>query len=146
MTAKDVIERALEITGYIEENTEKLLQATSAAEKVTAAITGEAGGGSPNFDKMADIVAKITKLKHEAIKSGEAQFDAGKDAVNIIALLDSPIHRQVLYKRYILAKSFRRIAKEMGYTYRNILYIHDNAVLKLEKKLAESGKGIDFSH
>jgi hypothetical protein len=53
----------------------------------------------------------------------------------VIDAVEHPDQKNVLVKRYINYEKWEAIALEMGYTYRNVCYIHGRALQAVERLL-----------
>lgn len=101
------------------------------------------GGGSQ--DKIATALAKVIDLKEEINQDIDHLIDLKKAAYDLLNRVENPQYVDVLHRRYFLHQSFEKIAVDLGYTYRNICYIHGKAlvafgeVLEAERK-AENEK------
>lgn len=146
MKAKEYLQQVNRFEESIEKGGEKLSRLRAKITKVTSSMSGEVVSGSKNPDKMTDTVENIEKTKGKMNSDADEQFSATVDIVNMIAMIENPNHRRVLYKKYIQLKSWGRIAFEMGYTYRGIINLHDKAVVKVAEKLEENQKTIDCSY
>lgn len=146
MKAKEYLQQVNRFEESIEKGGEKLSRLRAKITKVTSSMSGEVVSGSKNPDKMTDTVENIEKTKIKMNSDADAQFIATVDIINMIAMIENPNHRRVLYKKYIQLKSWGRIAFEMGYTYRGIINLHDKAVVKVAEKMEENQKTIDCSY
>lgn len=92
---------------------------------------GGAGGGFTNAsDKMVDLEAEITQKIDKLI-------DLKREAGALLRKLEDPKHYKVLHQHYILFETFEQIAVDMGYTYRNICYLHGRALQAFQRVLDE---------
>jgi DNA-directed RNA polymerase specialized sigma subunit len=88
--------------------------------------------GSTN-DKIGDTVAKIVDLEREVNETIDKYVDLKKRVLRTIAKVEDPAELRLLYLRYFRYMSWEQIACEMGYSYRNVCYIHSNALQSVEK-------------
>ena len=146
MNTKEYLQQVNSFEEKIEKAGDKLARLRSKITKVTSAMSGDVVSASKNPDKMTDTADNIEKTKIKMNSDADAQFFATVDIVNMIATIENPNHRRVLYKKYIQMKSWGRIAFEMGYTYRGIINLHDKAVIKVGEKIEENKKSIDCSY
>lgn len=117
--------------------TEELIRLKSLAQKITAAMDGEAVSGSKNLDPMGTVMVKID-LKEKEIERLKEEHERRKSFYSgIIDNLRKPVFIKILYKRYFFGKSLQKIAKEEGYCYRNICYLHGNALQAVENAIKE---------
>lgn len=146
MDTKEYLQQVGSFEEKIEISGEKLERLRAKLTKVTSAMSGDVVSGSKNSDKMTDTVENIEKTKGKMNSDTDGQFSATVDIVNMIAMIENPNHRRVLYKKYVQLKSWGRIAFEMGYTYRGIINLHDKAVIKVGEKIEENKNSIDCSY
>ena len=107
----------------------------SLATRITPSMSGSGGSAGGNQDKMGDAVARIIDKKREIDSAVDALIDLKEEASALLARLDKPEHLKVLHKRYIQYQSFETIACDMGYTYRNVHYLHGRALQAFGKLL-----------
>ena len=133
MTAKTYLSkiRALDIKIY--DSMEELAQLKALATKVTSAMDGEVVSSSKNPDKMTDVVAKIIKLQELLNRDVDKYVDNKREALELLADLENPIHYKILHSRYVLYKTWEQIACEIGYTYQWVCQLHGVALLEFEK-------------
>lgn len=109
----------------------------SLATRITPSMSGSGGSAGGNQDKMGDAVARIVDKKREIDSAVDALIDLKEEASALLACLDKPEHLKVLHKRYIQYQSFETIACDMGYSYRNVHYLHGRALQAFGKVLEE---------
>lgn len=124
---------------------EELERLASIAEKMTATMEGEAVSRTRNLDPLGEALTKknekekeIAQLKIEIEQLKSEHEQRVLRYRSIIDNLRKPVFIKILYGKYFLKKSLRQIAKEEGFCYRNICYLHGNAlqaVENAEKKL-----------
>lgn len=132
MKAKEELEKILTHDALMECKKEELMRLESLAQKITAAMDGEAVSGSKNLDPLGTVITKID-LKKAEIKRLKAEHE--KRLLYYSSLIDNlrkPVFIKILYRHYFFDESLKYIAKELGYGYRNICYLHGNALQALE--------------
>lgn len=134
-------------TSLLRRKEEELERLASLAEKMTATTDGEVVSRSRNLDPLGEAVAKkeekeqeIKNLKQEIenIKNEMVQMKAEHEKrvahyTSIIDNLRKPVFIKVLYGKYFLKKTLQQIADEIGTCYRNVCYLHGNALQAVEK-------------
>lgn len=138
-------------TSLLRRKEEELERLASVAEKVTATTEGEVVSRSRNLDPLGEAIAKknekekeIEQLKKE-IQNRKKEIEQLKadheqrvtHYTSIIDNLQKPVFIKILYGKYFLGKTLRQIAKETNYCYRNIRYLHGDALRAVEN--AEKG-------
>lgn len=103
------------------------------AMKVTSTISGDVGGGFSGKDKLADAVANIVDLEREINNKVDELIDLKKSLLVDIYRLTDANHVAVLYRRYFSYETFEKISADLGYSYRNICYIHGKALQELNE-------------
>ena len=84
---------------------------------------------------MGDTVAKIVEMQNEINRLIDLYADQKSYFSSIIDELQKPEQISVLYGHYYHGKSFQKLADELGYSRRNICYIHGDALQEVEKKM-----------
>ena len=112
--------------------------------KITATISPVAVSGSGSHDKLGDAIAKIVDLQEEINQKIDRYVDMKREISAVLEQMQDPDQVKVLHKRYFEYKPLERIACEMGYTFRNVCYIHGKALLAVEtllKGCEDDGEG-----
>ena len=138
MKAQEELSKILHYEALIESKSEELIRLDSLAKKMTAALDGEAVSGSKNLDPMGTVIAKKEMLFYEIVRLQDENEKLKAYLSGIIDGLKKPVFIKILYGRYFNGKSLNMIAEEEGYCYRNICYLHGNALQAVEKILNES--------
>jgi septal ring factor EnvC (AmiA/AmiB activator) len=137
----------------LEDKEEELERLASIAEKMTAALEGEVVSRTRNLDPLGKAIEnKTMKAKEvEDLKKEIKQLQQEKEQLmaeheqraayyrSIIDTLPRPEYIKILYGKYFLGKTLRQIAAEINYSYRNIRYLHGDALKAIEKM--EKGLG-----
>lgn len=112
----------------IDNKLEELARLRAMSTKVTPTLSGDVVSGSRSQDKLGNTVAKIMALEADVDRRVDALCDLKQTAMEIIDRLQNPNHIEVLHKRYFQYKSLEQISVDMGYSYRNVCYIHGKAL------------------
>ena len=102
------------------------------ATKMTSIISPVVVTKSSNPYQMEDSSIELVELKKEINAEIDRYVDFQRKVNDIINQLDDPDHVDVLNKRYFEYKPWEQIACEMGYSYRNVCYIHGKALQAFE--------------
>lgn len=137
MKAQEELSKILHYEALIESKTEELIRLDSLAKKMTAAMSGETVSGSKNLDPMGTVIIKKETLVKEIVRIQETYERQKAFLSSIIDGLKKPVFIRILYGRYFNGKSLNTIANEEGYCYRNICYLHGNALQAVEKAIGE---------
>lgn len=138
MKALMEFEKIASYEALIESKMEEIMRQDALVKKITAALGGETVCRSRNLDPLGTAIAKKEKLE---IELAALLVESNKHTEFLKAMIDSlekPIHIKVLYGLYLNGKKLAAIAEDEGYTYRNICYIHDDALLAIEEILKKS--------
>lgn len=110
--------------------------------RITPVLKDDVVKGSGNTDKIGNAIAKLVDMREELNRDVDKLVDKKREASALLKKLQNPLHYEVLHKRYVLFESFEQISIEMGYTYRNICYIHGRALQAFDRILKErKGEG-----
>lgn len=139
MTAKAYLQRVKSADAKINNKLEELERLESLATKVTASLNGDVVSGTRNPDKMTDAVARIIELQEEINQSVDEYINIKKEVNAELLKLEKPNHYRVLHSRYILYKTWERIACDMNCSYQWVCKLHGFALVELEKILIEEG-------
>ena len=135
MTLQKELEQILLDDAKIDSKLEELARLKALTTKVTAAMDGEVVSRSRNTDTMAEAVIKIVEMQDEINSLVDSYVDRKAFYAQAIDSLPKPVYIRVLYGYYYHGKSFQQIADEIGYTRRNVCYIHGDALQALENVL-----------
>lgn len=139
MNAKEYLKRVEEADTMIDEMLKEKDQLRGLTKRITqnlkqVIVTG--GGTQGGFTNASD---KIIDLERQIDREIDRFVDLKAEAIFLLAKVCeiNKKHYKVLHRHYILYESFEIIAVEMGYTYRNICYIHGRALQTFQKVLDE---------
>lgn len=127
-----------QIDGLIQD----LADAQAKATKVTSAISPVVVSRSTDPDQLEAGVMKIIELKKQINQKIDEFVDRKREMESIIEKVEDADQVKVLRKRYFEYKSWEQIAVEVGCKYRNVHYIHGDA-LKVVEALLKGGEGND---
>lgn len=128
MTAKEYLQQALRLDERINSKISQLESLRELATKCTSTITGMPRNPSPSQSPMADAVCKIIDLQDEINRDIDHLVDLKRELVGVIHNVEDVECRLLLELRYLCFKSWEDIAVQMGYTTRNIHYLHKQAL------------------
>ena len=142
MNALEELEKILLNEAKVEGKCESLIRLNSLAEKVTAAMNGETVSGSTDPDKMGNHLVKKEKLKSE-LKTLKDEYERHREFMSgVVDRLKNPLHIKVIYGLYFNGMKLKKVADEIGYSYRHTQDLRDIAVQDVQKILDE----IENSH
>lgn len=121
----------------ISSKVEEMTRLRDMTTKITSTLSGDVVSGSKSQDKLGDTVAKIVDLETDINRRIDALVELKRSAMELLDKLQNPNHFEILHKRYFQYKSLEQISVDMGYTYRNICYIHGKALQALTTLMNE---------
>jgi DNA repair ATPase RecN len=127
-----------QIDGLIQD----LADAQAKATKVTSAISPVVVSRSTDPDQLEAGALKIIELKKQINQKIDEFVDRKREMESIVEKVEDADQVMVLRKRYFAYKSWEQIAVEVGCKYRNVHYIHGEA-LKVVEALLNGGEGND---
>ena len=136
-SVKNDLKKILLYDAKINSKLEDLARLKALAMKVTTTMGGEGTSGTRNTDKMADAIIKIMEMTEKIDGLVDAYIDLKDYYASMIDTLQNPAQITVLYGHYYSGKSFEKLAEEMGYSRRNVCYIHGAALQALEEIVAK---------
>lgn len=113
---------------HINNKLEELAQLKALATKITATWKQDTVSGGGAGDTLGNTVSKIVDMERELEAAIDEYTGKKKEVKRIIDQVKNPDQLNVLTKCYILHESLEQTACEMGYSYRNICYIHGRAL------------------
>lgn len=134
MTAKQYLSQIARADNIIKNKLSEIYQLKVLSTSISATNIGERVQTSVSADKMGDMIAKIVDLQREAQEDIDKYTDFRKKAISQIESIETDNFYNVLYGRYIQYKTFEQIAKEMGYSWRQTVRIHGEALAEFEKR------------
>ena len=125
---------------------EELERLAAIAEKMTATTEGEVVSRSRNLDPLGEAVAKkeekeneinelrkeIQQIKNDILKLKAEHEKRVAHYTSIIDNLQKSVFIKILYGKYFLKKTLQQLAEETGFCYRNVCYLHGNALQAVE--------------
>ena len=138
MTTKQYLGQITRLNKMIANKLSEIYQLKSMACNISVLNDGEHIRSFSYNDKIGNMVSKIVDLETETQKYVNEFIEIRQ---KIIAQIDNvPDNRcyEVLFGRYIEDKSFDDISCDMGYSWRQVMRIHNDAIGLFEKMYGES--------
>lgn len=101
---------------------------------ISSISTGERVQSTPDFDKIGSKMAKIDELEKNLDETIDKYVDLKNQIIGQIESMEDEITYNILFSRYIEKKQFELIAIDMGYSWRQIIRLHGNALRQFEEK------------
>ena len=133
MSIKDELKQYRFKMKRVDEALEEYEKFKTRAEKVTAVFSDVASRTNKTSDKVGENSVKMADIERQYKKRWE---DAEQERLKIsekICTIDEP-YRTILFMKYVQNKNFELIATEIGYSYKQILRLHGQALQVLDKK------------
>ena len=127
MTAKEYLNRVRR-QNYILKQTEKELNEIRAdILTLRASSLSEHVSGSKNSD-TADKYIRLESYMEKVNAEWDKLIDMRNAAKDLIGAMPDPMHRAVLYARYINGQRWEDIAMDMHYSWKGIVKLHGQAL------------------
>ena len=133
--AKAKLKRIEWLDAQIDGLIQDLADAQAKVTKVTAAITPAVVTRSSDPGQLEVGVMKIIELKQQINQKIDEFVDRKREIESIIEKVEDADQVKVLRKRYLEYKPWELIAVEVGCKYRNVHYIHGDALKAVEALL-----------
>lgn len=128
MSTKEYLSQAFRLNERINSKLEQIQSLNDLATNCSAVISDMPRnpncGGSP----MADAIIKIISLQDEINDDIDKMVDLKRELVSVVKEVKDVECQILLELRYLCFHSWEDIAVEMGYTVRNIHYLHKQAL------------------
>lgn len=128
MNTKEYLSQAFRLNERINCKLEQIQSLNDLATNCSAVISdmprNPNRGGSP----MADAIIKIISLQEEINDDIDKMVDLKRELVSVVKEVKDVECQILLELRYLCFHSWEDIAVEMGYTVRNIHYLHKQAL------------------
>jgi len=128
MNSKEYLSQAYRIDQRINSKLEQVRSLNELATKATNTISDMPGSATRNVHQMEDVVVKIVDLQVDINADIDELVDLKSDIMGVIKEVDSPEQQTLLELRYLCFKSWEEIAVAMGYTVRNVYFLHRQAL------------------
>ena len=103
--------------------------------KITQVLNPVKVSGGGTNEGFTGASNRLIDLEEEINREVDRFADLKQEAGEMLKRLEDTKHYEVLHRHYILFESFEKIAVDMGYTYRNICYMHGRALQVFQKVL-----------
>lgn len=117
---------------HINNKLEELAQLRALSTKITTTLKQDVVSGGGYGDKVGDAVSRIVDMQNEINAAIDDYINKKNEVKRVIEKVTNPDQLNVLLKCYILHETLEQIACDMGYSYRNICYIHGRALQSVE--------------
>lgn len=132
MNSKEFLRRAWLSDMHLEQIKQRIDELEQEKVKITKETSGMPGSPNRDIEGFTKTVNKIYDLNLLYVQQMETIADYRIQAAELIQTLTDPVQQMILEMRYLEFKQFKVIASQMGYTKRQVLRIHDNAINTLD--------------
>ena len=133
MTTKQYLNQIHRIDQIINNKLSEIYQLKNLACSITVSSDSDRVQTSSDQDPLGNAVAKIVDLENEVNDCIDHFSEKRRKIIMQIDSIENQMQYQVLFSRYIERKTFEKIADDNGYSVRQILRIHGEALLQFEK-------------
>lgn len=133
MGTVEFLSQAYHIDLRIQSKLDQLESLNSLAAKATATFGNEPVSGTRDVHRREAVICKIIALQAEINADIDNLVDTKRELRAVIESVKNVDYRTVLELRYLNFRKWEQIAVQMGYTNRNVHYLHDRAIEYLEK-------------
>lgn len=142
MTAKEYLSRVRRQNFILKQTEQELTEIRSDILTIRASSLSEHVSGSKNSD-VADKYIRLERYMEKVNAEWDKLIDMRLEAKAMIQGLPDPMHRAVLYARYINGQRWEDIAKDMHYSWKGIFKLHGQALRAFEQLHGGTLTGID---
>ena len=96
--------------------------------------------GSSIKDRTARAITKYMDVEQEIDVRTDKMVRSRHEIIREINQLKEPNHIELLMMRYVEGRTFEQIAREMGYSVRQVLRIHGSALQEFDRKILHNTK------
>lgn len=130
--AKEYLSRLLWIDKRVEDKYLQIEQLRTMAEKTTQILSDMPRNPSAPTSKMEILVVRMVEMENELAQDIESLLTLKKDATARIEALEDMDLQTVLEMRYLSGMAWAKIEDELSYSKRNVQYMHEEALAKLD--------------
>lgn len=135
---KDELKRKLRsafaIQKQIEANYVEIQNLRDNANRITPTYSLAPGGGG-NGQRIENAMAKIVDMENIISSDMELLMVALSEIRALIAMVDDPVLRLILHKRYLCYQKWEQIAADLNYTWVHTHRLHGKALNAILKKM-----------
>ena len=133
MTTKQYLNQLHRIDQIINNKLSEIYQLKNLACSISVSSDSDRVQTSSDQDPLGSAVAKIVDLENEVNDCIDHFSEKRRKIIMQIDSIENQMQYQVLFSRYIERKTFEKIADDNGYSVRQILRIHGEALVQFEK-------------
>jgi len=111
---------------------EQVAELRSLAEKASAAMSQTPPSGTPNVNRMEDIIVKMVDLQAEVQTDVDRLLVLKRNITDAINHVQDTNHKMVLELRYLNYKPWKAVAAIMRYNISHVYALHVAALSAIE--------------
>lgn len=104
------------------------------ANRITPAYSMAPGGGG-NEQRIENAMAKIIDIENNIKQDIEIQLLAVDEIHCLMAMVDDPLLKLLLHKRYVLYEKWEKIAVDLNYSWKQVHRLHNKALNIIVNKM-----------
>lgn len=138
MTTKQYLMQIKRYERMINNKLTEIYRLRQLASSISISNDSENVMSSGSMDRMGDSVAKIVDLERNVKKMIGDYTEIRQKIIMQIDSIPDTNHYSVLSGKYILCESFEKIADDIGYSSRQVIRIHGEALREFEKMYGQT--------
>jgi hypothetical protein len=136
MKAKEYLSKAYKLDYRIDCKLRQSEELRDLATRATASIHAERVSGTKQRSPMENAIVKLVDLEHEINADIDRLVDLKREIIDLIAKVENMDYQVLLENRYLNFMTWEAIAESMGFTVRNIYFMHGKALKEVDKILS----------
>lgn len=132
MNTKQYLEQIERLDRMIQNKLSEINQLQCMATSITVPPKDVNVQTSGDKDRMGSTVAKLVDLERELDLLVDSMIEKKKVIIGQIESLENTDEYHILTEKYVNRKDWNVISVEMGYSYRNVITIHNKAMENFE--------------
>ena len=104
------------------------------ANRITPAYSLAPGGGGSG-QRIENAMARIVDIENNIKQDTEIQLLAIDEIHSLMALVNDPLLKLLLHKRYVLYEKWEKIAVDLNYSWKQTHRLHNKALNMIVKKI-----------
>ena len=134
MNTKQYLNQVRRYDRMINNKLSEIYQLKTLATSISVATDADRVQSSGNKDRMGNVVARLVDIERETDKLIQVYTEKRQVIISQIDSMEDINFYDVLFHRYIEGKTFEAISDDMHYSWRQVMRIHDDALVAFEKK------------
>jgi predicted AlkP superfamily phosphohydrolase/phosphomutase len=147
MTAKQYLQQAFRLNQRIESNREEIARLRALVTSIGSpdlSVDKVQGGG--NQDRLGQTIAKIIDFERELEAEIQNYVSLRREIHNRINAIQEEDLKLILQKRYLNFQKWGQLAVDMNYSFRNVMYLHKQALNVFTEKFLSDETLHSISH